>query len=119
MPPKTQIVRRKETTTVSIVPEMNQEEADAFNKFLDDKQHAEYLCYMMLNALNTQVPLKELLKLAAKKGWIDEETVTEFCGEGEDAGCCSAEGFTVDGLLNHWSNATDKMMRTVIDAARR
>jgi len=111
-----------QTETVRIVPEMTPEEAKRFQDALDAKQHAEYLCYMMLDALNRAVPLEELMKLGVRREIVSEETIAEFFGNpetDENAGCVSAENHTLPSLLKHWRESTDRMVRTISEAGRK
>ena len=106
------------TKNKTFFPVMTKDEVAAFKKATEAKQHAEYLCYMMLNELNNRVSLVDLLRYAVSKDMIDRDTLEEFCGTDDEAGCCSVEGFTIEGLLHYWQTKTDAMTRTVTDARR-
>ncbi len=107
--------------SIRIFPDMTPEETQRFQGALDAKQHAEYLCYMMLDALHRTVPLQEMMKDSLRRGTASEEIITEFFGDSEadeNAGCPAAEGYTIPGLLEHWRQCTDTMLRTISEAGR-
>lgn len=100
----------KQSEIVTVFPGLDADQAEMFQKALDRKQHAEYLCYMMLKDLNRKLPLKELAEIAVKREWSDEEVVREFFGEEE--GCCAAEGHTIESLLSLWDESTNSMLKS-------
>ena len=108
----------KQPDTVTILPNLDADQAKTFQEALDRKQHAEYLCYMMLEELNRQLPLKQLVELGVKRTWCSEESLVEFFDVGvaqdeEDGGCCSAEGHTIESLLALWRESTNSMLEAV------
>jgi hypothetical protein len=101
----------------SIVPQFSAEQAEAFRLAVERKQHAEYVCYMMLEQLNRQLPLQRLAELAVSNGWVSDDVMKEFFNvkdaAPDDVGCCCAEGHTIKSLLALWKEATDDMLKAV------
>ena len=63
---------------VPLVGTLDREQAAEINQAIEDKNHASYLCYMLLRRLDSVVPLKTLLELAVKRELCDEDVVSEF-----------------------------------------
>lgn len=111
---------------IEVVPllAMEPEQADALRKAVEAKDHASYLCYMLLRRLDQAVSLKQVLDLASKKEWCPDDMLSEFFGDtgindetgepiDENAGCGEAEGHTIPSLLAMWQTRTDEVMRLV------
>ena len=106
--------KKEEEVAVPLIGKLTKEQVAELNQAIEDKNHASYLCYMMLRRLDSVVSLQELLKLAAKEGLCDEEVLEEFFGDLEETtGCCEVEGHTIPSLLAMWQERTDKMMELV------
>lgn len=114
------MAKRTKKETVKIMPDFTPEQAKCLDDAVNAKQHAEYLCYMLLNRLNRAAPLEQLLKDAVRRGICDEAVIQEFFGKPDDpeSGCCEAEGFTLPSLLEHWQQCTETMLRVVTEAGR-
>jgi hypothetical protein len=111
---------KKKPETVKIFPDLTPDQAKRLETAVDAKQHAEYLCFMMLDRLSKSVPLEQLLKDCVRRGIVDEDVLQEFFGDPEDqeSGCCEAENYTLPELLEHWHDSTEKMLRVVAEAGR-
>jgi hypothetical protein len=68
----------EEVVVVPLVGTLTKEQAAEINQAIEDKNHASYLCYMLLRRLDNVVPLKALLELAVKRGFCSDDVVPEF-----------------------------------------
>lgn len=105
-----------ESMRVSVLPEYTPEQAKKLNEVIDRKNHLEYLGLVLLKELNERFPLKQILKKGlVEYGYSKDETIEmidEFFGDAKDenAGNCSAEGYTVDRLIREWQDTTNQML---------
>jgi len=99
--------------TFEIFPKFTTEQAVVIKATMERKAHLEYLCFMMLDALNTNCDLKRLFQFGVKQNRIEKEVLCEFFGDpkkDENAGCSGAEGHTVQSLIAEWRSVTESMM---------
>ena len=95
-----------------VAPRLQDQHA-AIMQAMERKQHLEYLCYKMLDALN-RIGLEDLLQRAERNGFLGTGTTDRFYNDG----CGEAEGYHVPGLLEAWRAVTNEFCKGVADANR-
>lgn len=103
-----------------IIGEMTDEEAKRVNGLLEQKEHLQYVCYLMLNALD-RAGLSAAIKEAEKRGVMDEGATARFYPgkEHSEGGCSESEWYNIPDLLQEWRETTDKFCLMIAEAGRR
>lgn len=104
------------TITVPFLPNLTFDQQKKLQAVLDQKQHLEYLCFMMLDNLNRRLlrPMRSVIEAQVRLDRFDSGVIDDFFGDKkaspDNAGLCEAGGHTVDSLLDEWQKVTHEMM---------
>lgn len=108
IPPDWVDEKRRRSKITSPIPLTNE-----VGGIIDRKQHLEYLCFMMLDALD-HGGLQSVLERTARKN--EEDWWREFYADTEEEG--PVQGYTIPRLLKEWRDTTEELCQAVVAANR-